>query len=312
MQLSFLLMQQIVSMILMALAGYALGRTKIVTGENSRALSCVSVYLVIPCNLIISFISNKDSERLLGLGLSLATGLLIHVMYLVVNIPMSRGKMALTKEEQTSVIYNNAGNLIIPIVQSILGPEYVLYTSPYLLVQNILLWTHGQRLMGGEKSFRLRNVLTVPAIVGVEIGLVLFITGLPLPTPLFSAMNSLSNCAAPLCMLVTGIAISELKIKEVITYPRIYLVTFIRLVLLPGLTIAVLLVFSHLFPLREGTNILTVNLLAAIGPSASVIVQQAQLFHNPHVGYVSSINVLTTMLCVFTMPLAVMAFLALI
>ena len=312
MELSFLLMQQIISMVLMALTGFVLGRKKIVTGEYSRALSCVSVYLVIPCNLIISFVGSEHGEKLLGLGLSLVIALLIHAMYLMVNIPLSRGKIALTNEEQTSVIYNNAGNLIIPIVQSILGAEYVLYTSPYLLVQNILLWTHGQKLMGGEKKFSLRKVLTVPAIVGVEIGLVLFITRLPLPGALLSAMNSLSNCAAPLCMLVTGIVISELDIRKVVTYPRIYLVVLIRLVLLPALTIIVLVFVSRLFPLRGGVNMLTVNLLAAIGPSASVIVQQAQLYHNPNVGYVSSINVLTTLLCVITMPLATMVFLALL
>lgn len=51
------------------------------------------------------------------------------------------------------MIYNNAGNLILPMVMAILGQEYVIYTSVYILVQNILMWTHGQKLMGGAQQF---------------------------------------------------------------------------------------------------------------------------------------------------------------
>lgn len=41
--------------------------------------------------------------------------------------------------EETSLIYSNAGNLIIPIVTAILGKEWVIYTSAFLSVQLFLL-----------------------------------------------------------------------------------------------------------------------------------------------------------------------------
>lgn len=311
MELSFLLIQQIISMVLMTLGGFVLGRTKLVTGEQSRVLSCVCVYLVVPCCLITSFSGSRDLDKLSGLALGLVSTFLIHVMYLGISGLMSRGKRGLTREEQASVIYNNAGNLIMPMVQNILGLEYVLYTSSYLLVQNLFMWTHGQKLMGGEQKFSVKKLIKTPAIVGILVGLFLFLTGIPLPGPLRTAMESLGSCMAPLSMLVIGIALSELDLKTVFFQKRIYLVAFVRLILLPVLSMVILLLLGRVWPLGDAANILIVNVLCAIGPTASAVPQQAQLFRNPHVGYVSSINVLTTILSAITMPIMTTIFLAL-
>lgn len=312
MELSFLLMEQIVSMVLMALAGFVLGRVRLVTGEQSRVLSCVCVYLVVPCCLITSFSGNRNMEKLSGLALGFVAAVLIHLLYLGMNVLFTRGSRGLTREEQASVIYNNAGNLIMPMVQNILGLEYVLYTSSYMLVQNMLIWTHGQKLMGGEQRFSVKKIVTNPAIVGIMVGLFLFATGIPLPGPLRMGMESLGSCMAPLSMLVTGIAMSELDLKRVFLQGRIYLVVMIRLVVLPLLSIVILLFLGRVWPHSDVTNILVVSLLCAVGPAAAAITQQAQLFRNPNVGYVSSINVLSTILSAVTMPIMSMIFLAMI
>lgn len=308
MELSILLLEQIISMVLMALAGFVLGRMRLITGEQSRVLSCVCVYLSLPCSMIASFSTTLETERLAGLGLGLAAAVLIHLLYLLLDRVFSYHPVAMTREEQALVTYNNAGNLIMPMVRNVLGLEYVLYTSSYILVQNLLVWTHGQKLMGGEQTLHWRKIISNPVIAGIEIGFVLFITGIPLPAPLHTAVEGLSSCMAPLCMLVTGIVMSELDLKKAFSQSRVYLVTLVRLILLPLLSAGILLILNRLFPIADAANILTVSLLCAIGPSASTIVQQAQLYHNPNVGYVSSVNAMTTMLCAVTMPLITLLF----
>ena len=105
---------------------------------------------------------------------------------------------------------------------------------------------------------------------------------------------------APLSMLVIGILFSELDLKRVLCQGRIYWVAGLRLLVYPLL--------SMLWPHSDGDNVLLVSLLCAIGPAASAITQMAQLYHNPNSGYVSSINVLTTLLCAVTMPVMVLLF----
>lgn len=55
MEVSWLLVQQIASMVLMGLAGYGVGKLKLITGEQSRVLSCMCIYLAVPCSLMTSF-----------------------------------------------------------------------------------------------------------------------------------------------------------------------------------------------------------------------------------------------------------------
>ena len=50
--------------------------------------------------------------------------------------------------------------------------------------------------------------------------------------------------------------------------------------------------------------IVVVNLLATCTPSASTITQMAQIY-GKDADYASAINVVTTLLCIFTMPLMV-------
>lgn len=308
MELSILLLEQIISMVLMALAGFVLGRMRLITGEQSRVLSCVCVYLSLPCSMIASFSTTLEAGKLAGLGLGLVAAGLIHLLYLLLDRVFSCRPVAMTREEQALVTYNNAGNLIMPMVRNILGLEYVLYTSSYILVQNLLVWTHGQKLMGGEQTLRWKKIISNPVIAGIGIGLVLFVTGIPLPAPLRTAVEGLSNCVAPLCMLVTGIVMSELDLRKAFSQGRVYLMSLVRLILLPLLSTGILLILNRLFPIMDAANILTVSLLCAIGPSASTIVQQAQLYHNPNVGYVSSVNAMTTVLCAVTMPLITLLF----
>lgn len=308
MELSILLLDQIISMVLMALAGFILGRMRLITGEQSRVLSCVCVYLSLPCGMIASFSTTLEVGRLIGLGLGLAAAVLIHLLYLLLDRVFSYHPVAMTREEQALVTYNNAGNLVMPMVRNVLGTEYVLYTSSYILVQNLLVWTHGQKLMGGDQRLRWKKIVGNPVIDGIGIGLLLFITGMPLPAPLRMAVEGLSSCTAPLAMLVIGIVMSELDLNVAFSQGRVYLISLIRLILLPLLSAGILLLLNRLFPIVDGANILTVSLLCAIGPSASTVVQQAQIYHNPNVGYVSSVNAMTTVLCAVTMPLITLLF----
>lgn len=313
MELSFLLAEQIVSMVLMALAGFALGRLKMVTGEGSRALSCVCMYLAVPCSLITSFGSGeRDARRLEALAVSLGAAAVLHGMYLLLNRLLSRGPGGLEREEQAMVMYNNAGNLIIPMVQSILGREYVLYTSPYILVQNLFMWTHGQRLLGGAGKLTVRKVLSTPAIAAIFAGLFLYGTGIRLPGPLESAMVSVAGCMAPLSMMVVGLLISELNLRDVLLSRRVYWIAALRLILYPLLSVGVLLIMGRLWRHSDGVNVLTVSVLCSIGPTASATTQMAQLFRSPKSGYVSAGNVVTTVLCAVTMPVMAMVFLALV
>lgn len=307
MELVFLLVEQISSMVLMVLAGFVLGRKGLITVEHSRVLSCVCVYLVIPCSHIYAFTYEYDLDKLSGMAVGLICAILIHALYLVWSTLL---KKWLTHEEQAATIYSNSGNLVIPMIQYVLGPEYLIYSMPYVLVQLLLMWTHGQKLMGGEQAPNMYKIMKNPVVIGSLIGMILFFTRISLPIVLRNTISSISGCIAPLSMLVTGVGMSGLNLKKMVLSGRPYLITVLRLVIFPLSIIPILLLVNRMVPHIDSSNILIVCLFCTAGPVASTITQMATLYHNPNVGYVSSINTLSTLFCVVTMPLLSMVILA--
>ena len=61
--------------------------------------------------------------------------------------------------ERATVIYSNAGILVIPLVQELLGQEYVIYSSAYIAVQLILIWTHCKNILCEEDKLEWKKVL---------------------------------------------------------------------------------------------------------------------------------------------------------
>lgn len=95
--------------------------------------------------------------------------------------------------EETSLIYSNAGNLIIPIVTAILGKEWVIYTSAFLSVQLFLLWSHAKMKLCGEKGIDLKKILTNINMIAIFAGVLLFLLRIQLPAPVQDAVDSISS-----------------------------------------------------------------------------------------------------------------------
>ncbi len=310
MELCLDLVQQIISMMLMASAGFLLSRFRIVTGEESRTLSCVCVYVILPAAFIDAFQYELTSERVQGLSIALIAALVIYAMFLSMIALLKRSPLQLTNEEQSSVIYNNSGNLVIPMLcgMASLGEDYVFYTCAYILIQNLLIWSHGQMLMGSGGRPSLKKIFLTPCMIGLFAGILFFFLEIQLTGPVNTAISAISGCMGPVSMLIIGMMLGEHDLRAIFSSRRIYMVTFIRLILLPLITIGLLLALRQLLSHPDLTNILTVSLLCAIGPSAATVSQQAQLYHNPHRVYVSAINAVTTLLCAVTMPVMVLIF----
>ena len=80
----------------------------------------------------------------------------------------------------------------------------------------------------------------------------------------------------------------------------------IRMVFYPLVMLGVLKFFSFL-PVPDIENVLLISFLASITPSATTVLQFAQI-HDQDAEYATAINILTTIVCVVTMPLFVALF----
>ncbi|MEE1217102.1 MAG: AEC family transporter, partial [Agathobacter sp.] len=127
MHISILLMEQIIELFIMILMGFIIVKAGIVKDEDSKVLSKIVLYLIIPCVIINAFQVDYTSKTVNGLLIALAASVLLQLDLLFVISAIGR-LFHMNEVEVASVYYSNSGNLIVPIVTFILGQEWVLYS----------------------------------------------------------------------------------------------------------------------------------------------------------------------------------------
>lgn len=310
MELSILLAQKICSMFLMSVIGFIVVKAGLLKAKDSKVLSNLVVYVGIPCMTVNSFQISYTKDKMSGLMLAVAVVIGIHI-FLIGFTRLLQPVLHFSSIEKASLIYTNCGNLIIPLVGSVLGTKWVFYTSAYMMVQTVMIWTHGLALISRSGKTSLRKILFNPCMIAVVLGLLLFITRIRIPALVGDCMTGLADMVAPASMLVIGMLMGEVDLKWVFRQKRPYFISFIRLIVMPVI-VALVFRFTGLLGLhKDAEQILLVVLLAASAPVAATVTQMAQVFDGDAV-YASVMNIMSVIFCIITMPLVVFFFEALL
>ncbi|HQE24129.1 MAG TPA: AEC family transporter [Syntrophomonadaceae bacterium] len=303
MELSILLVKQIGSLFLIILSGYVAQKCNIVKFEDSRALSMLSLYLIFPCVIIDSYQIEYSREKMLGLVLAIVASAGVHFVYIVLSHVVKK-TVHINSIEEASLIYSNAGNLIIPLVAYVLGPEWVFYCSAYLAVQTVFIWTHGKSIIREAREFNLKQLLLNTNIIATILGMIMFISGISLPSVLANAVSAVGSMVGPISMIITGIIIANMDLIKVFKNIRAYTVSAARLLIYP-LIIVLLCCFSGMLSWHpQAEKILLIVILASAAPTASMVTQLAQVYDKDAYN-ASVINVVSIIFCIITMPVIV-------
>ncbi len=306
MHISILLMEQIIQLFLMIFMGFLIVKAKLLNSEDSKILSIIVLYLIIPCVIINAFQVDYTPQTVKGLLIALVGSVMTQVILLIVVSILGR-VFHLNEVEVASIYYSNSGNLIVPIVMFILGKEWVLYGCVFMSVQLVFIWTHCKKIISRESTYDWRKIVLNINMISIAIGIVLFLSRIHLPEDINSTLSAVGGMIGPASMIVTGMLFAGMDFKQIFASKRVYFVTFLRLIVVPAIAL-VLIKFSYLASLSSnGPKIMLIVFLAIITPSASTVTQMCQVYENDS-QYASAINVVTTLLAIITMPLMVMLF----
>lgn len=300
------LIQKIAELFLILFTTAGLVKAGILKAEDSRVLSRLSLYFVTPCVVFNSFQKELTPEVQQGLVMTILLAICFHILYILIAGLLRRVWKA-SDVERASIIFTNAGNLVIPIVAYVLGQEWVIYVSGYIVIFNILFWTYGVRMFDREGRPDIKKILLNPNLLAVACGLICLLSGIRLPGPLAIGFTDVAAMIGPLSMMITGMVVGSMKLREMAKNRRIFGVIFFRMVLCSGAAIAFAVLTGMPQRIAFGQQIVMISLLSAIAPSASNINQVAILYHKDE-KYASAINVLSTLSCILTMPLWMMVY----
>ena len=172
MQISILLAQQIAQLFLILIMGYAVVKAGLLKASDSKVLSVLMVYLVCPCMILNAFQIEDTPDIRRGLVYAMIVAAAMHVVLLAFTALLRR-PLKLDVIEQVNTIYSNAGALVIPLVQALLGSEYVIYSCAFIIVQTVLIWTHANACRQGSFSFQWKKLLENVNILAILAGMLL-------------------------------------------------------------------------------------------------------------------------------------------
>ena len=299
-----ILLNQILMMFLLMICGLALYRIRMISARGASQMADVVIYVSTPALTVQSMMIPFDPGIIFDavfcfvvtLALLVATIAFAHLVFRKKESGLSR----------YGVVFSNCGFIGIPLVRSILGPEYVFGLTVCNLAFTILVWTYGVVEISGDRSqVSVKRIIMNPAIVSLVVGLVCFCTGWRFPEPVDMAFDSLGDINTGLVMLVLGTYLGQVDFQRIVTQARIYQVSLLRLLVVPIATIGVLMLFPQVsVPVR-----MTVVIVMAAPVAALAAVFSKKFSSNAELGI--GLVAMTTLLSMVTMPLVLsLAFMA--
>ena len=301
-----LLFQHILKLILMMFVGFAAVKTKILKSEDSRVLSKLALFVIGPSAIISAFQVELNADVAGGLLEALIIAA-CSILFSVFAAKMFRKVFRLNTVEEASILFSNAGNLVIPLVSGVLGPEWVIYTTPFLAVQLSVMWSYGVSMFQKKGTVQWKKIFLNANLISIVIGAILMLSRIKLPYILPDALKSLASMQGPIAMIVTGMLAAQLHLKRIFTDPKVYLTVVLRVVAMPAIFLLFVKALMHFGVLLPGSYIVLIVFFAVMTPVASNVTQFS-IVYGEDAEYASGINILSTLACALTMPVFVKLF----
>ena len=302
MAIGILLAQKIAQLFLILLSGYALVRTRILRVEDGEPLSKLVIWLMLPCVIISSMQIDVTAEVAKGIVFTAVLSLAV-ILFLIFLSHLFGKLFHLQLEDRLGVTYSNSGNLIIPLVQAVFGNEWVVYVTIFFGVQVIVSWMHLDTRYA-KKKLDVKKLLRNPNILAVELAILLMVLGIRLPDLLQTTLQTVGNMIGPVSMLSIGTTMASVSFGDLLRNTKAYITTVLRLLICPLIIMSLFCIFRVYTWVPNGKTITTIMMLWITAPVA-VIVTQFAVLYKADAKQASTVNVMSTLACLITMPVMV-------
>jgi predicted permease len=238
--------QQMLMIFILIGIGFVIYKKKWCSQKSSRDLSFLITMVCNPAIMLSSAledtgaVTRQDILVTAGIAAVVFLGLVIlgYTLPWILRVPAGERRFY-----NLMTVYGNQGFIGIPVVSAVLGASAVIYVTIFIFFFNILIYTHGILVLNpGEKKEDgplWKKFLNIGTIAGI-LTLVLFWFRIPLPHVISESISYIGRCTTFLSMVVLGAALSNLKIREIFTVPKLYIFTAVRFVLIPILAAFIL------------------------------------------------------------------------
>ena len=237
--------------------GFFFGRRKKEQTAHTGLISFLLVNLFLPAKVFGTFSKNFTVSYLRDNSVTVLASLSLLAILVLLSLPLSR-LLAKSPFERNvyrySLTVSNYAYMGYVLAEELFGEQgltdLILFCIPFA----IYTYTVGYAMLTG-RGVTWRRVVN-PMMIAVLCGIVVGLTGLSMPAVLSQVLSSASACVGPLSMLLTGMTLSTVALRELVTDGRAYVFSALRLLILPLIVLGLCL-------LGERTGLLPPSVLPA-------------------------------------------------
>lgn len=246
----FVTLNQTFVLFLLLLIGFLIRKISIVDVSFSKNLSNLLFNIILPAMIIYSMNYPFTIDRLIQSGWLVLIAFAVLIVSGVIGFLVfgAMEKDALSRNiYEFGMIFSNFGYMGFPLAEAIFGREGVFYAAVFNVPIFIIVNSYGiMMIKRGKNRFvqmDFKNVVN-PPIVAVFIGFLLFLFSIELPKPIFMTVEMVANTTTPLSMILAGVLLASGGFVEMFSNVKVYVASFIRLLVLPLLVLLILKLFT--------------------------------------------------------------------
>lgn len=299
------LIKTLLTFFLLVLFGFFIKKINLVSDKTVDELSDVLLKIILPSSIIASGFEGKNSD-IKSVWLSLVIISICYVFFFVFSFIVFRGIIKDKVKRNLAInmsVFANTGFIGFPLVNAIFGSGGMIYAVVYNLLYNIFMYTIGIRLFGDEKGRKLdiKAIILNPLTIASLFALVLFFLPLDGGGVVEDFLSTIGGMSGPLSMMLVGSWLIGVDLKSVLKKPLCYLVSLMRLLILP-LFVFFVLTFLGTDEIMKNT----ITLISAI-PVGTLNVIFAKKYGGDAV-FANETMIQTLVFSVVTIPLIVLLF----
>lgn len=297
---SIFVIQQVFILAILMAVGYIATKKNIINEEISSGFAKILTNIALPALIISSFTFTYSKDIIDKIAIMFIYSIAINI----ITIIMAKFAFKKYNKEKKSIlkfgtIFPNSGFMGLPLILEFFGQEGLLYASIFTIAYHSLLWSYGDSLLSkdGEK-FNLKKLMSNPPLVGIIIGIIIFLFKIKLPYIIEEPISMFSTLTLPMAMLILGEKLTKIDIKSSIKDMNLYYGCFIKLILAPVLAFIFLRILKA-DPLLTGIIVVMQAL-----PTAVVLVVLTER-HRGDVDFASKFTIMSHLLSIITIPLII-------
>lgn len=288
-------------------AGFILKRKSLVPKNAGSVLSKLESNLLLPALIMHTFMSRCSLANLEVKSTLLIYSVLIFLPITLIAFFVGKRFSAKSFHQRLyrhAFIVSNYGFMGNALVLGIFGEEalfdYMMFTIPLniLTFSVCVSWLIPNQ---NNSKFSIKSLCN-PICIALVLGIVLGVTQIPVPAFIESAISATANCMFPVAMLLTGMIVGGFGIRKLMTIPKVYVISLLRLVVIPAVVTIILKL------LHTSDDVILVALCALAMPiGMNVIIFPAAYGRDTTVG--ASMVLVSHILALITIPVMFTLFL---